>query len=98
MVVYLLWMLVTSFNATGVVLTDRLEGWNNAIAALALLLISPLFVALAGVALLLLWSMLVPVFDLPEIDLITAIAMSWLVGFLVRGMTPQTVRDVSPRG
>lgn len=52
---------------------------------------------IAAVADLLLYQMVAPTFDLPELDLITMLALGWLIGLLVRGATPMRVHDATPK-
>ena len=77
--------------ALGKGIKDHGLGFGCSLAVISL----PISVGLMFVAAwadLLLYELVAPSFGLPEIDLITMLALGWLIGLLWRGATPMRVR------
>lgn len=92
---YVVSLVVSFADAIGYRLAKEIEerglgfGCAAAIIAIPTGLIVALLAAWADMAL---WNVAAPQFGLPEIDLLTSLALGWLIGSLFRGMTPQRVR------
>lgn len=64
--------------------------------ALLGVLVIPVLYALGGWGDMIVWNMIAPQFSLPQIDLITAVGISFLLQSLIIGTTPRPVRIVKP--
>lgn len=93
---YLLWMAYTLIESVGFALAHR-AGDSGIRAALLLLSIwtptlGVLMAVVGGLVLLNLWSVVAPVFGLPELDVVSAIAVNWTAGVVFRGLGQRLVR------
>jgi hypothetical protein len=96
---YIVWAIVVGLGETGIRLSNRLTDHREGRGAgcLWVVLAVPVSVLLGAFFDWTLWNMVAPDLGLPQIDLLTALALSWLTLSLFRGMSTPRMRLVEPK-